>query len=247
MPPRRNSTIAADEIANFSRHAGAWWNPHGPLRSLHQLNPVRIGYVRDQIAAHGFGGKGRFPLRGLSLLDVGCGGGLLCEPLARLGAKVTGLDASSAAIAEAKRHAEAGGLDIDYRAGSVEDLAEGAKRYDVITALEIVEHVADLDRFIVALSQLLKPNGLLILSTVNRTPKSFMLGIVAAEYILRWVPRGTHHWKQFVKPSELVQRLEANSCEVTDISGITYRPLSDDFVINSDDCDVNYMMVAVRR
>ena len=241
-----SASIADDEIAQFSHHAGDWWNPEGAFRPLHRLNPVRLRYICDQIAAHrGAGGTAhKQKLKGLHILDVGCGGGLLAEPLARLGAQVTGLDASEEAIKVARRHAEDMQLAVDYRAGSVEDLARGKTRYDVVTALEIIEHVADLDSFIKAVAGLVKPGGLVILSTLNRTPKSFALGIVAAEYLLNWAPRGTHQWRKFVRPSELVQRLDANGLCASDLTGVVYSPARGAFELCKDDVSVNYMMTA---
>jgi 2-polyprenyl-6-hydroxyphenyl methylase / 3-demethylubiquinone-9 3-methyltransferase len=247
MPRVKTSSVNADEIAQFSGLAGDWWNPHGALRPLHRLNPCRIAYVRDQIIEHGMehAGQGQV-LKNVSILDVGCGGGLLTEPLARLGARVIGLDASEKAIAEARRHAKQSKLGIDYHTGNVEDFARGKNRYDVITALEIVEHVANLDVLLGACAQLLKPKGLLILSTLNRTPKSFLLGIVAAEYVLRWVPRGTHRWSKFLRPSELVRKLEAENLAATDLTGIVYDPLLDEFILSKDNFGVNYMLTAVK-
>jgi 2-polyprenyl-6-hydroxyphenyl methylase/3-demethylubiquinone-9 3-methyltransferase len=242
------STVEDNEIAHFSHHAGAWWEKDGALRSLHQLNPLRIAYIRDKMTGHfSMRGKGRQVLKGLSLLDVGCGGGLASEPMARLGAEVTGIDASAEAIAEARRHADMFDLSIDYRVGTLEELAKQKKSYDVVTALEIVEHVADLDMFMAALAKVVKPGGMLILSTVNRTPQSFLLGIVAAEYILRWVPRGTHHWSKFRKPSELVSRVEAHGLQTIDLSGIIFDPVKRDFHISDKHLAVNYMMTAVKR
>jgi 2-polyprenyl-6-hydroxyphenyl methylase/3-demethylubiquinone-9 3-methyltransferase len=248
MPPSGQSTVADSEIAHFSRHAEEWWNPSGPLRSLHRLNPSRIAYVRDRILGHGFGqaSSARQPLKGVALLDVGCGGGLLAEPLSRLGARVTGLDASPEAIAEARRHAKQTSAVVDYRVGSAEGLARGGARYDVITALEIVEHVADLDAFLAALAKLLKPGGLLILSTLNRTPKSFLLAIVAAEYVLRWVPRGTHRWDKFLRPSELVKKLETEGLTTTDLTGVVFNPLADEFILSKDNLGVNYLLTAAK-
>lgn len=247
MSRTKKSTVHADEIAQFSGLAEQWWNPDGPLRPLHRLNPVRIAYIRDQIRAHGLGQVSPLhPLKGVSVLDVGCGGGLIAEPLARLGADVTGLDASEEAIAEARRHAKLSSLSIDYKNGNAENLAETKNRYDVITALEIVEHVADLEMFIASLAKMLKPKGLLILSTVNRTPKSFLMGIVAAEYILRWVPRGTHKWSKFLRPSELVRRLDAEHVTTTDLTGIVYNPLSDEFVVSKNNLHINYMLSAIK-
>lgn len=248
MAPVKKSSIEASEIAQFSRVAGEWWNPEGALRPLHRLNPCRVAYIRDQIVGRGLGGGSvRQPLKNVSVLDVGCGGGLLAEPLARLGAKVAGLDASELAIAEARRHAKLSGLDIAYRHGSAEDLAEEKNRYDVVTALEIVEHVADLGLFVASLVKLLKPKGLLILSTLNRTPESFLMGVVAAEYVLRWVPRGTHRWSKFVKPSELVAKLEAEQMTVTDLTGLVFHPLKNEFGLSKEKLGVNYMLAAVKN
>jgi len=298
--PRTAASIEAEEIARFSRHAGDWWNPDGAFRPLHRLNPVRLDYVRDRVCGHfRRDPAARQALKGLTILDVGCGGGLLSEPLARMGGKVTGLDASKEAIAVAQAHAKAGGLVIDYRIGGVEDLVRyfnkrgaspsplggieserircpkgsgwdggsrrsgnrmaaptphltspqggrNASRYDVITALEIAEHVADLDSFLAALARLLKPGGLLILSTLNRTPKSFLLGIVAAEYILGWVPRGTHDWKKFIRPSELAGKLEANGLRAGDLTGLVFNPLRGEFELRAGDVEVNYMVTAMK-
>jgi 2-polyprenyl-6-hydroxyphenyl methylase/3-demethylubiquinone-9 3-methyltransferase len=283
---RPSSSIAEDEVAQFSRHAEDWWNPDGAFRPLHRLNPVRLAYIRDQVCAH-FGREAdtRHALKGLHALDVGCGGGILSEPLARLGAQVTGLDASKESIATAKRHAKAVGLNIDYRCMSIEELAEQLspasfprKResrsasarhmthtargrgpldsclrggdakggFDLITALEIAEHVADLESFTASLAKLLKPGGLLIMSTLNRTPKSFLLGIVAAEYILRWVPRGTHQWAKFLRPSELVRRLEESGLRTTDLTGLVFNPLRGEFELSATDLDVNYLLTAIK-
>ena len=219
----------------------------GAFAPLHRLNPVRLAYIRDQVATYfGFKPKPVQPLVGFSILDVGCGGGLLTEPMTRMGAKVTGLDASPEGIDAAKKHAKEMGLSVDYRTGSVEELASGKERFDIITAMEIVEHVADLDVFVRSLAALLKPKGMLILSTVNRTPKSFRFGIVAAEDILRWVPRGTHQWKKFVRPSELVQRLEKAGMQAVDITGVSLNPISGVFEVQKKDMTVNYMLTATR-
>jgi 2-polyprenyl-6-hydroxyphenyl methylase/3-demethylubiquinone-9 3-methyltransferase len=244
--PRRSASIAPREIEQFSRHAPDWWDETGPLAPLHRLNPVRLGYIREQAATH-FKRKGKTPLKGLSALDVGCGGGLVTEPLVRLGAKVTGLDASKEAIKVAREHAKLSKLDIMYKESSVEELVEGKTRYDLITALEIAEHVADLDSFLGSVTSLLKPNGLLIMSTLNRTPKSFLLGIVAAEYILKWVPRGTHNWKKFLKPSDIARRFSDNGIELADLTGLVFHPFKGDFELRKDDLAVNYMLTAIKR
>ena len=207
--PRHAASIATEEIDRFSQYAEDWWNPDGAFRPLHRLNPVRLEYVRDRACAHfGRDAGSRHSLKGLKVLDVGCGGGLLSEPMARLGGEVTGIDASKKTISVARDHAKAMYLKIDYRVSSVEEMARRKEKFDVITALEVIEHVADVRSFLGALSSLLKPGGLLIMSTLNRTPKSFLLGIVAAEYLLGWIPRGTHEWKKFIRPSELVKRVK---------------------------------------
>ncbi|MGE3623978.1 MAG: bifunctional 2-polyprenyl-6-hydroxyphenol methylase/3-demethylubiquinol 3-O-methyltransferase UbiG [Bdellovibrionales bacterium] len=246
--PRSSASIAAEEIDRFSRHAADWWNPDGAFRPLHRLNPVRVEYVRDAACAHfRRSPQSRQSLKGLTILDVGCGGGLLSEPMARLGGKVTGIDASEETVAAARQHARAVGLAIDYQVASVEELAAKKTRYDFITALEVVEHVADMDSFFEALAGLLKPGGLLVMSTLNRTPKSFLLGIVAAEYIFGWVPRGTHEWNKFVRPSELVKHLETAGLTATDLTGLIFNPLRNEFVLSNNDLDVNYLATAIRK
>ena len=237
-------TVDPDEIANFEAMAEAWWDPNGSFRPLHRLNPVRIGYLRDRIAAHrDRDPKGAQPLAGLSIVDIGCGGGLVCEPLARLGANVTGVDASARNIAIAASHAGDSGLAIDYRATTAEALVDDGKRYDVVLALEIVEHVADLDLFIEACCRLVAPDGLMIFSTLNRTTKAFALAIVGAEYVLRWLPRGTHDWRKFVRPSELARALARHDAKLEALTGLVYNPVSDRWRL-ADDLDVNYMAVA---
>jgi 2-polyprenyl-6-hydroxyphenyl methylase/3-demethylubiquinone-9 3-methyltransferase len=244
--PRGSTSIAFEEIDRFSQYAEDWWNPDGAFRPLHRLNPVRLAYVRDRACAY-FGRPtgSRQSLKGLKILDVGCGGGLLAEPLARLGGAVTGIDASKETIAIANQHAKAMRLAINYHVSSVEELARKKMRYDLITALEVIEHVADVDSFLAGLTALLKPGGLLIMSTLNRTPKSFLLGIVAAEYILGWIPRGTHDWKKFIRPSELVKRLEENGLRASDLTGLIFNPLRGEFELRKDDLDVNYLATVV--
>ena len=245
--PRRAASIAAEEIDRFSQQAEDWWKPDGAFRPLHRLNPVRLEYIRDAACNHfNRNGQSRSSFKGLKILDVGCGGGLLAEPMARLGGTVTGLDASDTTIAAAKRHAKISDLDIDYQVSSVEELTEKKSRFDLITALEVIEHVADVDSFLAALAKLLKPHGLLIMSTLNRTPKSFLLGIVAAEYILKWIPRGTHEWKKFIRPSELMLKLEENGLHTENLTGLVFNPLGDEFELSARDLDVNYMLSAHR-
>ncbi|MBI3453750.1 MAG: bifunctional 2-polyprenyl-6-hydroxyphenol methylase/3-demethylubiquinol 3-O-methyltransferase UbiG [Rhodospirillales bacterium] len=236
----------AAEIARFSAIAEEWWDPVGKLRPLHKLNPVRLAFIRDELAGH----FGRDPLRprplaGLRLLDIGCGGGLVAEPMARLGAEVTAVDASEKNIHVARLHAAQGGLAIDYRAAAAEDLVAAGKDFDVVLALEIVEHVADLGSFLGTCAALAKPGGTLIAATLNRTPQSFLFAIVGAEYVLGWLPRGTHDWRKFVRPSELAGGLRKGGIEVRRLAGVGYNPLADAWRL-SDDLSVNYMAFAVR-
>ncbi|GGB33565.1 ubiquinone biosynthesis O-methyltransferase [Tistrella bauzanensis] len=205
-----SGTVDAREIDNFTRIAEEWWDPAGPFAPLHALNPARIGYIRDTICGHaGRDPLADRPLSGLDIIDIGCGGGLVCEPLARLGARMTGLDAGARNIAVAAAHARDAGLDIRYRAEAAEDLVAAGETaaFDAVLTLEIVEHVADPALFLDSAARLLKPGGVLIASTLNRTPASFLGAIIGAEYLLRWVPRGTHDWRKFLKPSELARGL----------------------------------------
>ncbi len=199
-----DQTVDPEDVARFSAIAEDWWSPTGPFAPLHRLNPTRVAYLRAAISHH-FGRDAQTirPLDGITLIDVGCGGGLICEPMRRLGATVTGLDAAERSIAIARAHAETQGLTIDYRAASAETVAENGALFDVVLSLEVIEHTADPSHFLKTLARLVKPGGIVILSTLNRTAKSYMMGIVGAEYILRWVPRGTHNWQQFMRPSEL--------------------------------------------
>ncbi len=243
-----NSTVDPAEIERFSRIAAEWWDPAGKFAPLHRLNPVRIGYIRDRAAAHWHRETlSGTPLEGLSVLDIGCGGGLLSEPMARLGAAVTGVDAAARNIAVAALHAEKQGLAIDYRQGTAEALAEGTVRFDIVLALEIVEHVADVELFLRSCGRLVKPGGLLFLSTLNRTAKAWALAIAGAEYILGWLPRGTHDWKKFLKPSEVVRGLEAGGVDTREIVGVVYNPLSRAWSLNKADLDVNYMLFGTAR
>ncbi len=231
----RRTTVDAEEIERFSRIADEWWNPHGKFAPLHRINPVRIAWIRDKITAH-FG-----KLEGHSLLDIGCGGGLVAEPMARLGTTVTAIDASEKNIAVAKLHAEQSGLTIDYRCTTAEALTG---TFDVVLALEIIEHVSDVEAFAAAICKLVKPGGILILSTLNRTPKSYALAIVGAEYILRWLPRGTHTWSKFLKPSEVHAHLRHNGMEVGEMTGMVMNPLTFKWEMNAKDVSVNYLLSA---
>lgn len=240
------ASIDPAEIARFSALAAEWWDPRGKFRPLHKFNPVRLGFIRDRIAGHfGRDTTAGAPLHDLRLLDIGCGGGLVSEPMARLGAAVTGADAGERNIGVARLHAAESGLAIDYRCTSAEDLAAAGERFDVVLALEVVEHVADLPGFLMACGSMVKPGGLLIAATLNRTPKSFALGIVAAEYILGWVPRGTHDWKKFVRPHELAGGLRNAGLTLKEVAGVSYDPLSDRWRVGAD-TGVNYMMVALK-
>lgn len=239
------TTIDDAEIARFSAIADEWWDERGKFAPLHKLNPVRISYLRDQLIRHfSANGSSATPLSNLSLVDIGCGGGLIAEPMARLGANVTGIDASATNISVASLHAKAAGLSIDYRATTAEQLALEGAQFDVVFALEIIEHVADVALFYTAITSLVKPGGMLVLSTLNRTAKSYALGIVGAEVVLRWLPRGTHTWSKFIKPSEMAAALRKHGFEMRDMMGITFSPFNWSFALNSKDLDVNYLMVA---
>jgi len=238
------NTIDAGEVAQFSRLAGQWWDPHGPMAALHKLNPARLAYIRDRAAARFERDPKRLDsLAGLRILDIGCGGGILCEPLARLGAAVVGIDPASDNIAVAGRHAANSGLSIDYRNTSAEALAQTGEIFDVVLAMEVVEHVADVGLFVAAAAAMVKPGGLLFVATLNRTVKSFALAIVGAEYILRWLPRGTHRWEKFVTPNELEIALEQSGVRLIDETGVIYNLLGDRWQLSAD-MDVNYMVVA---
>ena len=219
--PPASPSVDPAELEKFAAMADDWWDPEGKFKPLHQLAPVRLGFIKDEACRH-FGRKpgAAKPLKGLKLLDIGCGGGLLTEPMARLGAEASGLDAEAANIEVAKTHAQGMRLDIDYRAATAEDLvaAGEAGRFDIVLAMEVLEHVADIDSFTRAATTLLKPDGLVVASTINRTPKAFALAVVGAEYILRWLPRGTHDWRKFLKPSELARTLRACGFEMATLA-----------------------------
>jgi 2-polyprenyl-6-hydroxyphenyl methylase/3-demethylubiquinone-9 3-methyltransferase len=248
MPRPTYSAPSVDEaeVARFSALAATWWDPRGKMAPLHKFNPVRLAYVRDA-ACRQFGRdpKRLDGLAGLRLLDIGCGGGLLSEPLARLGAAVVGADPAQANIEVAKLHAAESALTIDYRATTAEALSEAGERFDIVLAMEVVEHVADLDLFVSRCAEMVKPGGLMIAATLNRTLKSFALAIVGAEYVLRWLPRGTHQWDKFVTPGELETAIEAGGLGVIAQTGVIYNLLADRWQL-SGDMDVNYMLVAER-
>lgn len=234
------STVNEAEIQNFSKDSDHWWDEQGPFKPLHMLNPVRLSYFKAQICNHfKLDENTPKPYKDLNIIDIGCGGGLVCEPMTRLGGKVTGIDADANAIEVATEHAKAMDLAINYQCRSSEDVTE---KYDVVLALEIIEHVDNADLFVKSVLNLCKPNGLVIFSTLNRTPKSYALGIIAAEHILRWVPQGTHNWKKFVKPSELSRMLRNNEVVPNDICGMTYNPFTKEFKLDKSRVDVNYFM-----
>jgi len=241
------SSIDPADVARFSAQAAEWWDARGPFAPLHKFNPARLAFIRDRVAER----FRRDPARreafaGLSLMDIGCGGGLIAEPMRRMGFDVTAIDASSENIGTARAHASEMGLDIAYRAATVEQVeAEGVGPFDVVLVLEIIEHVADPKNFLRACSRLVAPGGIMVVATLNRTLKSLALGKVAAEYILRWVPAGTHDWRQFVKPDEIRMMLSAEPVAVSGPYGLVYSPLSDRWS-ESADADINYMMVATR-
>ncbi|MBP5856390.1 bifunctional 2-polyprenyl-6-hydroxyphenol methylase/3-demethylubiquinol 3-O-methyltransferase UbiG [Marivibrio halodurans] len=241
-------SIDAGEVEKFARIARQWWDPEGDFRPLHRLNPLRLTFLRDHLVTRFGRDPGSLtPLSGLRILDVGCGGGLVTEPLARMGADVVGLDATEESIAVARLHAEETGLAIDYRHDTAEALAAAGERFDAVLALEVVEHVNDPAAFIRTCASMVRPGGAMGLSTLNRSPKGFLLGVVAAEYVMRWLPRGTHDWRKFVKPSELAAMLRAGGLTLSDLKGLTYDPVKDAFRLDARDLAVNYLAFAVRR
>jgi 2-polyprenyl-6-hydroxyphenyl methylase / 3-demethylubiquinone-9 3-methyltransferase len=240
------ASIDPDEVARFAAMAEEWWDPNGKFRPLHQLNPARLRFIRDRIAGHfGRDALADSPLAGLRLLDIGCGGGLVSEPMARLGATVVGIDASDKNVSVARSHAGQSGLAIDYRNEAAEDLAATGEQFDVVLALEVIEHVADIGSFIGACAELARPGGAVVFSTLNRTPQSFLFGIVGAEYVLGWLPRGTHQWNRFVRPSELAAALRPHGLNITALEGLTYQPLAERWRL-SRDLSVNYLAFAVK-
>ena len=241
------TTIDAREIDRFAALAESWWDPNGPMRPLHRLNPARLGYIRDRLCRHFDRDTAALrPFEGLRIADIGCGGGLLSEPLARLGAQVVGLDAAADSIEIARLHAEAAGVPVDYRCAAAEELAAAGESFDAVISMEVVEHVANLPLFLDACAALAAPGGVLLLATLNRTVKAFVMAVVGAEYVLRWLPRGTHRWERFVRPAELVRALRPAGVEVRDISGMTLDLRTGEWRVSTDR-DVNYLLYGVRR
>lgn len=244
--PLTSSTVDDEEVARFARLAETWWDPRGKMGVLHKFNPVRLAYIRDAACKKFDRDPKKLDcLKGLRILDIGCGGGLLSEPLARLGASVVGADPAETNIEVAKLHATQGGVEVDYRATTAEALADAEEKFDIVLAMEVIEHVADVDLFIARCAEMVKPDGFMAVATLNRTLKSFGLAIVGAEYILGWLPKGTHKWDKFVTPNELEIALEMAAMEIVDESGVLYNPLADRWQLTSD-MDVNYMVIAER-
>lgn len=242
-----STTIDAAELAHFERLARRWWDADGPFWPLHGMNALRTGYIRNQlIQRFGLSSDSKQPLQGLRILDIGCGGGLLSEAIARLGATVHGVDMVAENIRIARLHAEGQGLSLEYECGTAEVLVEHGERYDVVLNMEVVEHVANLPQFMASCATLVRPGGMLFVSTINRTLASFLGAIVAAEYLLRWLPRGTHHWRKFPKPRELEELLAADGFAILERTGLTLNPLTHRFRLIPY-LGINYLLVAVRR
>lgn len=240
------NTAARDEVARFAALADSWWDSAGEFAALHQINPPRLSFIRDHLCDHfGRDAISRKPLTGLSIIDVGCGGGLICEPLARLGASVTGIDATAEGIAVASHHAAAQNLSINYITARPEELAAEGQSFDAIINMEVIEHVADAGAFMDACAALVRPGGAMAASTLNRTLKSLALAKFGAEYILRWVPAGTHDWRKFLRPSELGAHMRRAGLELQNLEGIRYHPFTGEWSL-SDDLDINYLAFAVK-
>lgn len=242
------SSINPAEVAKFEAMAAEWWDPHGKFQPLHQMNPCRLDYITSQIAAEFDRDLTRpKPFAGLRLLDIGCGGGLLSEPMARLGAEVLGADAAPRNIPVAQLHAQQSGLDIDYRVTTAEDLAAMGEQFDVVLNMEVVEHVADPQAFLTTCQTLLKPGGLMICSTLNRNAKSFALAIVGAEWVMRWLPKGTHDWAKFITPDELYEMIRGAGLEPVDRKGMVFNPLGWSWSLSARDLSCNYVTTSTRR
>jgi len=240
-------TVDAAEIAKFEAMAAEWWDPNGKFKPLHMLQPCRLDYVIDQICAeYGRDPKADKPFAGLRLLDIGCGGGLLCEPMARLGAEVVGADAAARNIPVARVHAEQSGLEIDYRHTTAEDMAAAGETFDVILNMEVVEHVSDSLAYLTACREMLKPGGLMVCSTINRNPKSYMMAIIGAEHVMRWLPKGTHEWNKFITPDELFALLTQAGLDPVDRKGFVFNPVAWSWRISDKDLSVNYVTSSLK-
>ena len=241
------TSIDPAEIAKFEAMAAEWWDPNGKFRPLHLMNPLRLDYIAEQIAIEfGRDRTGSAPFEGLRILDIGCGGGLVAEPMARLGADVTGADATQVNIDVAQTHADQQGLAINYRATTAEAMADAGEVFDVVLALEIVEHVADPKAFVATCQRLVRPGGLVIVSTLNRTVRSFGAAILGAEWILRWLPRGTHDWQRFITPDELTAMAGAADLDTVDRRGMVFNPITHGWRLSDRDMSVNYILTARR-
>jgi len=241
------TTVDPAEIAKFEAMAAEWWDPDGKFKPLHMLNPCRLDYIVDQVSAE-FTRDPRQPnpFEGLRILDIGCGGGLLCEPMARLGATIVGVDAAPRNIPVAQAHAEQSGLSIDYRHTTAEDMAAAGEQFDVVLNMEVVEHVADPQAYLTACQQLLKPGGLMICSTINRNPKSYMMAIIGAEHVMRWLPKGTHEWSKFITPDELFDLIAKAGLTPVDRKGFVFNPLGWSWSLSHKDLSVNYVTASVK-
>ena len=238
-------TVDDAEITKFAAMAEEWWDPNGKFKPLHKFNPVRLEFIRDRLCIK-FGKdiKAIKPLQGLRILDIGSGGGLLAEPLTRMGATVIGIDATERSVQIAKAHASAQELEIDYRFTTAEDLVAAGEQFDAVMNMEVIEHVANVGAFLEASAALVKPGGLMFMATLNRSAKSYALAIIGAEYIMRWLPRGTHDWKKFLKPSEIAAHLRKLNMQIVELTGVVYSPLNGTWNLNAKDLGVNYMLVA---
>ena len=246
--PQKAPSLDEAEIAKFSAMAAEWWRPDGKFAVLHAFNPVRLAFIRDHVtAAFGLDPKAKRPLEGVRILDIGCGGGLISEPLALQGARVTAIDPSEKNIGTAAVHAQEQGVKIDYRVATAEELADAGESFDVVLNMEVLEHVSDPRAFTATCASLVRPGGLMFCATINRTWKAFALAIVGAEYILGWMPKGTHHWEKFITPEELEGWLHENGLAILEKTGVAYNPFTGKWLKAPRDMDVNYMLVARRE